>query len=850
MKKMYIPGEIEPKWSDFWLKNKVYKAGDISEKPKSYILIEFPYPSGERLHVGHARSYSCLDAVARMRRMKGGNVLYPIGWDAFGLPAENYAVKTGIHPSVTTRENIKHAKAQAQSWGLSFDWDREVNTTDPEYYKWTQWIFIQLFKKGLAYKQEIAVNWCPSCKINLANEEVIDGKCERCGTQTERRKQSQWLLKITAYADRLLEDLKTVNFREDIALQQVNWIGKKEGINIRYKIVNNAPSDPPLNLRGGSYIEVFTTRPDTNFGATFIVLAPEHPLIQEITNHKSQNPNKNKIIKYVNEAINKSELDRQAENKKKTGVFTGLYAINDLTGYKMPIWVSDFVLSGFGTGALVGVPGHDLRDFDFAREMGLEIKRVVVGKDGDLSPIVRREQVQEEEGTMINSGFLDGLNIHEATEKIMDYMEKKRYGKRTASYHLRDWVFSRQHYWGEPIPMIFCKACAEDQKSQIPNSKIQTNSNDQNSKVQNENLGWFPVPEEQLPVVLPPVEKYQPTGTGESPLGHIESFVNTTCPNCGRKAKRETDTMPNWAGSSWYFLRYIDPHNDKVLADPKKLKYWLPVDWYNGGMEHTTLHLLYSRFWHKFLYDLGVVPTPEPYAKRTSHGVVLGPDGRKMSKSKGNVINPDEIVRKYGADTLRMYEMFMGPFDQMVAWSDESLEGVHRFLKRIWKLAMSIEQSAKSSKEAKNKMARLIKTIEEDLEDMKFNTAVAAMMEFSNWWGDHQTEMGKEEVSAFIKLLAPMAPFIAEEMYQQLNPGDSIHIQPWPKYEEKDLAGGVNTIVIQVNGKVRALLRLTASEGQGKIEQMALEQANVAKFVGKSKYRVIWVPGKILNFVI
>jgi leucyl-tRNA synthetase len=806
MSDVFNPGEIEKKWAEKWQQEKIYKAVDDEKTPKSYLLIEFPYPSGERLHVGHARSYSCLDAVARLRRMKGMNVLYPIGWDAFGLPAENYAIKTGIHPAITTHENIKHAKAQAISWGLSFDWDREINTTDPEYYKWTQWIFVQLFKKGLAYKQEIAVNWCPSCKINLANEEVIDGKCERCGAETERRRQSQWLLKITAYADRLLDDLKLVNYREDIARQQVNWIGRKEGVNIRYK----------LEGEENKYIEVFTTRPDTNFGATFIVLAPEHELA------KTAAKTDKKVAEYIRQALNKSERERLTETKTKTGVFTGLYAINDLTKKKMPVYVSDFVLAEFGTGAVVGVPAHDIRDFEFAQAMKLPVVRVVVGKDGDKSEITRAEQVQEDEGTMINSGFLNGLDIHEATEKIMDYVEEHGWGNRTNSYHLRDWVFSRQHYWGEPIPMI---SCIKD--------------------------GWQPVPEDQLPVKLPEVEKFQPSGTGESPLAHVDSFVNTTCPVCGGIARRETDTMPNWAGSSWYFLRYTDPHNDKVLADFEKLKYWMSVDWYNGGMEHTTLHLLYSRFWHKFLFDLGVVPTPEPYAKRTSHGVVLGPNGQKMSKSRGNVINPDDIVKKFGADSLRMYEMFMGPFDQTVAWNDESLEGVYRFLKRVWVLVNNNPTSPKASLGARQHLARLTWKVEEDLEAMKFNTAVAALMEFVNWWGLHPKEMGKTEVETFLKVLAPMAPFITEELFQRgRDKYKSIHKTEWPKYDPKDLEGGEITIVVQVDGKVRARLSLEATDGQSKVEQLAKADENVKKYIEGHKYRLVFVPGKILNFIL
>lgn len=812
MNSPYTPPEIEKKWSVKWQSLKLYKAVEDSGKKKSYLLIEFPYPSGERLHVGHARSYSCLDAVARKRRMQGEEVLFPFGWDAFGLPAENYAIKTGIHPSITTAKNIANAKAQAISWGLSFDWDREVNTTDPEYYKWTQWIFLQLYKKGLAYKDEIAVNWCPSCKINLANEEVIDGKCERCGTETERRKQSQWILKITAYADRLLSDLSLVHYREDIAAQQINWIGKKEGITISYPISGKEKT-----------IEVFTTRPDTNFGATFIVIAPEHPLAAEAAAVN------NEVKIYIENALNKSERERQVEGKKKTGVFTGWYAINQLNGEKLPIWVSDFVLMGFGTGAVVGVPGHDVRDFEFASAMNLPIKRVVVGADGNDAEITDVSQVQEDEGTMVNSDFLNGMDIHKATEAIMNYLEEKGWGKRTATYHLRDWVFSRQHYWGEPIPMVKCEKC-----------------------------GWQPVPEEQLPVRLPEVEKYQPTETGESPLAHIEEWVQTNCPVCQGPARRETDTMPNWAGSSWYFMRYCDSKNNSLIGSAEKLKYWLPVDWYNGGMEHTTLHLLYSRFWYKFLYDIGVAPTPEPYTVRTSHGVILGPDGRKMSKSKGNVINPDEVVNKYGADTLRMYEMFIGPFDQALAWSWESVEGVHRFLKRVWVLVSEAIDTpvAQSSDEARRRMARLVRKAEEDLEGMKFNTAVASMMEMVNWWSDAKSQMGKEQVVQFVKLLAPMAPFIAEELYQRLQ-GESaefssVHKANWPQIDEKDLEGGDVVMVVQVNGKVRETITMAADQAkdQSVVEAKVRASARIAPYIEGKNLKVIFVPSRLINLVV
>lgn len=781
----YNPAEFGKKWAEKWVVDKTFAAMDGSLKPKSYLLIEFPYPSGDRLHVGHARSYSCLDAVARLRRMKGMNVLFPFGWDAFGLPAENYAIKTGIHPAITTATNIAHSKAQAISWGLSFDWDREINTTDPGYYKWTQWIFVQLFKKGLAYKKEIPVNWCPSCKINLANEEVIGGKCERCGTQTERRMQTQWLLKITEYADRLLKDLETVNYREDIKLQQINWIGKKEGAKVRF-----------------GELEVFTTRLDTIFGVSFVVIAPELMLgmMGRIAADKRL-----EVEAYVKHVLNKSERERK-QKTEKSGVNTGILVTNPANGEQVPLWVAEYVMTDVGTGVVMGVPAHDERDEEFAKKYNLKIMPVV------------------EEGRLINSGKYNGLESSEASKKMMT----DGLGKLDFHYHLRDWVFSRQHYWGEPIPMVYC---VKD--------------------------GWVPVPEDQLPVELPKIDKYQPTDTGESPLATMIEWVNTICPKCGGAAKRETDTMPNWAGSSWYYLRYIDAHNDSMLANPDKLKYWLPVDWYNGGMEHTTLHLLYSRFWHKVLFDLGVVPTTEPYAKRTSHGVVLGPDGKRMSKSKGNVINPDEVVEKYGADTLRVYEMFIGPFDQMVVWSWESVEGIYRFLKRIWNLACESQSENKSelesSPQAVQKLHKTVAKIESDLEAMKFNTVVSAMMEWVNYWTDNKPQVGTELVEMFILALAPMAPFLAEELYQRLfdksAKGKSVHEQAWPKLNKLDNAGEKMTMVVQVDGKVRGKLEL-AGGTQEQVEKMALEMDNVRKYVGEKKYGVVFVAGKILNLVI
>lgn len=809
----YNPSKIETKWQAVWEKKGIYRATDFDKKKKFYVLIEFPYPSGAGLHVGHVRSWSAMDAFSRRKRMQGFNVLYPIGWDAFGLPAENYAIKMKIHPSIAVEKNIANFKRQIKSLGLSFDWSREIDTTDPRYYKWTQWIFLKLFEKDLAYQADVSVNWCPFCKTNLADEEVLtDGKHERCGTQTEKRLQKQWLLKITAYAERLLEDLKLVDYPNRIAVQQINWIGKKEGINIVYRLEG-------INEE----IICFTTRPDTNFGATFIVIGPEHPFVASFLNSKLP-----EIKKYVEMARKKSEIDRVAEGRKKTGVFTGFYAINNLNGKKLPIWISDFVLGNVGTGAVVGVPGHDVRDFEFAKEFMIPIIRVVVGKDGDISEITKREQVQEKEGKMINSEFLNGLDIHTATKKIMDYLEEKGWGKRTTSYHLRDWVFSRQHYWGEPIPIIHCKIC-----------------------------GVVPVPEKDLPVELPYLEKYQPSGTGESPLAKIPEWVNVNCPKCGEKARRETDTMPNWAGSNWYFLRYLDPQNDSSIADPKLMKYWMPIDLYQGGFEHTTLHLLYSRFVYKFLYDIGVVPTKEPYAKRRSHGIVLGTDGRKMSKSFGNVINPDDISRKFGADALRVYEMFMGPFDQTIAWSEESVEGCFRFLKRVWQLSKIKVSNEKTSQNLLTSLNKTIKKVDENLENMKFNTAVAAMMEFANSWQADAQGLRKEDLKTFLVLLAPFAPHMTEELYQRLGAGisnfSSVHLGPWPKYDNKFLKEEEVTIAVQVNGKVRDTIKVKSLDlkVQSTVEHFASLSANVKKhLIGKKIKKVIYVKGRIINFVV
>ena len=806
----YNPTEIESKWQKVWQKEKLYQALDFSEKKKYYLLVEFPYPSGAGLHIGHVRSWGAMDAYACKKRMEGYNVLYPMGWDAFGLPAENYAIKTGTHPSKIVPENIKVFKRQCQALGLSFDWTREIDTTDPKYYKWTQWIFLQLFKKNLAYQAEVLVNWCPKCKTNLADEEVLpNGTHERCGMSIERRLQKQWLLRITKYAERLLNDLKEVDFAPQIARQQVNWIGKKEGINITYDIEGCSEK-----------VAVFTTRPDTNFGATFIVLAPELELVSKITTSDHLKEVKN----YITQAKKKSDQDRIVEGRKKTGVFTGRYAINQLNGEKMPIWISDFVLATFGTGAVVGVPGHDIRDFEFAKEFDLPIKRVVVGKDEDKSGITDIKQVQEEEGIMINSGFLDGLDIHEATTKVMDYIENKGWGERVSIYHLRDWIFSRQHYWGEPIPIIHCPKC-----------------------------GPVAVPEKDLPVELPYLEKYEPSGTRESPLAKVKDWLEVPCPECGGPAKRETDTMPNWAGSNWYFIRYTDPNNHNEMAAKKKMAYWLPVDLYQGGFEHTTLHLLYSRFIYKFLFDIGVVPNSEPYLKRYSHGIVLGADGRKMSKSFGNVINPDQIIGKYGADTLRIYEMFMGPFDQMVAWSEESLEGCYRFLGRVWRAFESRVGNNQPSQILLIKLHQTINKVDNDMEAFKYNTIISSLMELVNTW-EKEGSLDKENAEIFVRLLAPLTPHLAEEVWHEtLGNTDSVHAQTWPKYDDSKITSDTVTIVIQINGKCRSQFTVHSSQSTNKeeIEKLAKEDEKIIKWLdGKKIKKVIFVPGKIINFVI
>ena len=786
----FNPETFESKWQKKWEEARLYEAIDFDKKKKRYILIEFPYPSGERLHVGHGRSFTALDAYSRKLRMQGFNVLYPFGWDAFGLPAENYAIKTGINPAITTKKNIINSRIQAKRWGLSIDWGREVDTTDPKYYKWTQWIFLKLFEKGLAYQAEVPVNWCPFCKTNLAQEEVLaDGTHERCGRPTQRRMQKQWLLKITAYAQRLLDDLKIVDFLPKIRIQQENWIGRSEGAEIEFEVEGS-----------GEKIKVFTTRPDTLFGVTAMVLAPEHPLLAKLVTPE----NKAQVEGYIERAKEKSELERTELVKEKTGVFTGSYCINPANNEKIPIWVGDYVIGWYGGGAVMVVPAHDHRDFDFAKKYHLEIREVV------------------SEGKLINSGKFDGLSSQKAKEEIVGYLALKKLAKKVVQFKLRDWVFSRQHYWGEPIPIIHCQKC-----------------------------GIVPVPEKDLPVKLPYLEKYQPSGTGESPLANVESWVKVKCPVCGGWGRRETDTMPNWAGSNWYFIRYCDSKNDQKLADPKKLKYWLPVDLYNGGMEHTTLHLLYSRFIYKFLFDIGVVPGSEPYGRRHSHGVVLGPDGQKMSKSKGNVVNPDDVVAKFGADTFRLYESFMGPFEQMIAWDEKGVVGAFRFLKKVWQLSCQKVQEEKTPPSLLTSLHQLIIKVTGDLDNLRFNTAIAAMMEFSNAWEKEFLAGG--EALIFLKLLAPFAPHLTEELWQRLGQEFSIHQSNWPVADPKLAKEEMATVIIQVNGKLRSQIRIKdrQSKIQDEVETLAKKEINVSKYLESQKIKkVIFIPGRLVNFVI
>ena len=807
MEKKYDFTAIEKKWRDYWDEHNSFCAENGGDKPKYYALVEFPYPSGQGLHVGHPRPYTAMDIVARKRRLEGYNVLFPMGWDAFGLPTENYAIKNKIHPAVVTENNIKHFKDQIKSLGLSFDWKREINTTDPEYFKWTQWIFLQLFKKGLAYKKEMSVNWCTSCKVVLANEEVVNGCCERCGGEVVHRVKSQWMLKITDYAQRLLDDLALVDYPERVKTSQINWIGRSTGAEVSFP------------TSAGDTLVVYTTRPDTLFGATYMVIAPEHPYIEKWADSLS---NMEEIRAYREKAAKKSDFDRTEMNKEKSGVrLQGVTAVNPVDNREIPIFISDYVLMGYGTGAIMAVPAHDTRDYDFAKAFDLPIIEVVKGGD-----VTKEAFTDCATGIMVNSGFLDGLSVEEAKVKIKEWLAKEGKGHEKVNYKLRDWVFSRQRYWGEPIPLVYCEKC-----------------------------GWIPVPEEELPLTLPEVESYLPTDTGESPLSTLDSFINTACPHCGGKAKRETDTMPQWAGSSWYFLRYCDPEFKAGVASKEALDYWMPVDWYNGGMEHTTLHLLYSRFWHKFLYDIGVVSTLEPYMKRTSHGMILGRDldnpGQftKMSKSKGNVVNPDDVVRDFGADTLRLYEMFIGDFEKSAPWQEEGIKGCKRFLDRVWGLRELVTEGDNYRKESESEIHRTIKKVSEDIEGLKFNTAIASLMSLLNKLYSAGS-VTRGELKTFLILLNPFAPHITEEIYSEII-GGICSEQAWCKYDPELCAEDTAEIAVQINGKVRARMSAAAGLDKEALVQAALENGEVKKLIeGKQIVKSIGVPGKLVNIVV
>ena len=799
----YDHKQVEKKWQDIWDEKQCFHAENDSDKEKFYALVEFPYPSGQGLHVGHPRSYTALDIVARKKRMQGYNVLYPMGWDAFGLPTENFAIKNHVHPAEVTKKNIARFKSQLKSLGLSFDWSREINTTDPSYYKWTQWIFLQLFKKGLAYKKEMSVNWCTSCKCVLANEEVVNGVCERCGSEVVHKTKSQWMLAITKYAQRLIDDLDDVDYIERVKIQQRNWIGRSTGAEVDFKTTE------------GDTLTVYTTRPDTLFGATYMVISPEHPMIEQWADKLN---NIEDVRAYREEAARKSDFERTELNKDKTGVkLDGVAAINPVNGKQIPIFVSDYVLMGYGTGAIMAVPAHDDRDWEFAKKFGCEIIEVVSGGE-DVQKAAFT--AKDETGILVNSDFLNGKTVKDAIPAMIEWLGEKGIGHAKVQYKLRDWVFSRQRYWGEPIPIVKCDKC-----------------------------GYVALPEDQLPLELPNVTSYEPTDNGESPLAHMTDWVNTTCPCCGGSAKRETDTMPQWAGSSWYFLRYMDPHNDKAIASPEALKYWSPVDWYNGGMEHTTLHLLYSRFWHKFLYDIGVVPTKEPYAKRTSHGMILGENGEKMSKSRGNVVNPDEIVDTYGADTMRLYEMFIGDFEKAAPWSPKSIKGCRRFLERVWALADKVQDGDTYSEQHEVLMNRTIKKVGEDADNLKANTAIAALMTMLNEFYDKG--VNKAEYKTFLALLNPFAPHITEELWQQLGETGLLSVAPWPTYDEAKTVESTVELAVQVNGKLKCTIKLAVdADKQTAIDTAMAEEKVQHAIEGKQIVKQIVVPGKIVNLVV
>ena len=802
MSKGYDYAQIEKKWQDIWDEKQTFAAKDDYSLPKFYGLVEFPYPSGQGLHVGHPRSYTAIDIVCRKKRLEGYNVLYPMGWDAFGLPTENFAIKNHVHPAEVTKKNIANFKRQLKSLGFSFDWSREINTTDPEYYKWTQWIFLQLYKKGLAYKKKMSVNWCTSCKCVLANEEVVNGHCERCGSEVIHKEKSQWMLKITDYAEKLLEGLDEVDFIDRVKTQQRNWIGRSYGTQVKFS----------TNI--GDTFEVFTTRADTLFGVTYMVMSPEHPLINKWADKIT---NMDEVTAYKQEAAKKSDFERTELAKDKTGVkISGVTAINPVNGKEVPIFIADYVLISYGTGAIMAVPAHDTRDWEFAKKFGLPIIEVVAGGED----VQKAPYTECATGKLVNSGFLDGMSVEDAKKAIQEWLTERNLGERKTNYKLRDWVFSRQRYWGEPIPIVHCDKC-----------------------------GYVPVPESELPLVLPNVDSYEPTDNGESPLAKMTDWVNTT-PHCGGPAHRETDTMPQWAGSSWYFLRYCDPHNDKALASPEALKYWTPVDWYNGGMEHTTLHLLYSRFWHKFLYDIGVVPTSEPYAKRTSHGMILGENGEKMSKSRGNVVNPDEIVRDYGADTMRVYEMFIGDFEKAAPWSQSSIKGSKRFLDKVWALSDKLTEGDSYRTELESAFHRTIKKVTEDIEGLKMNTAIAALMSLLN---DIQGSgsINRAEFKTYLILLNPFAPHMTEELWQQAGFEGMLNEAEWPKYDEAKCADSTVEIAVQVNGKIKARINVAADiSAPDAIAAAKADGAVAAAIEGKSIIKELYVPKKLVNIVV
>lgn len=803
MSELYNHKVVEKKWQKVWDDNKAFAATDDYSKPKYYALVEFPYPSGQGLHVGHPRPYTALDIVARKRRMQGYNVLYPMGWDAFGLPTENYAIKNKIHPKIVTENNVKRFKEQLHSLGYSFDWDREINTTDPSYYKWTQWIFLKLFKAGLAYKKEMPINWCTSCKVGLANEEVVNGVCERCGAPVVRKVKSEWMLKITDYAEKLIEGLDHVDYIERVKVSQKNWIGKSQGAEVDFSIKGKEDK-----------LRVYTTRCDTLFGVTYMVVSPEHPIIDK---YKDELKNWDVIAAYRDEASKKSDFERAELAKEKTGVqIEGLTAINPVNGKEIPIWISDYVLMSYGTGAIMAVPAHDERDWEFAKKFNLPLIQVVA-KNGEKVDINAAAFTDVATGVLINSDFLNGLEVKDAKAKMIAFLEEKKIGTAKTNYKLRDWVFSRQRYWGEPIPIVHCDKC-----------------------------GYVPIDESELPLMLPEVESYMPTDNGESPLAAMTDWVNTTCPCCGGPAKRETDTMPQWAGSSWYFLRYTDPHNDEALASKEALKYWMPVDWYNGGMEHTTLHLLYSRFWHKFLYDQGVVPCPEPYQKRTSHGMILGENGEKMSKSRGNVVNPDDIVREYGADTLRTYEMFIGAFDLSASWSEDGVKGCRRFLERIWKLQDIMTNEEGYSSDLETKMHQTIKKVSSDYENLKYNTAIAAMMALLNDF-TKKGSITKGEYKTLLILLNPVAPHITEELWQIIGGSGYVYEQTWPEYEEAKTVENTVEIAVQINGKTKGTLAIGRDDA--KEDVIAKAKESIADKLTGNIVKEIYVPGRIVNIV-